>query len=259
MKSIYICPLLLFCVPAMACNCYLQHELECFMRSDFVVKAKIVKGYQDNREEGIYSISDYWIQIEPLERYKGVSPDTLKVMGGSMCTLILRENTTWLIYAKLYEGNFVIDYCSGSFQIDKYKFYRNPPKQLQAKHKQKVDKKLQILEVLKMNNINYTYRHEFKVVLEDLYEKLKVFDGIILNDKFAIFEISFNDKGKVYDLKMLDGFNNTIDDELSELILHLDFSLRNKNEIDFPFKWLIGIYYYEREEEYPSFLSPVLL
>jgi hypothetical protein len=243
-----------------ACKCSHNVSLEDFMWADYVATVEITQGYVENVSLG-FNIDGYWIRTKPIEVYKGIAPDSLKVTGFGMCVLALKTKSKWIVYAvKNKEGIMAIGYCSGSKQVDINENYTgHDSDKLLRNYSQPFEKEIHQLEILKKNNINYTHSY-FSIRSYELWEKLGAYQGILLESDFAIFEVEFTDSLTIKYVKVIEGFNSKIDEELSELISESSFVENRKMQGQKTnFRWLIGIYYYPEKDGNPSFFSRWLL
>jgi hypothetical protein len=244
-----------------ACKCSFTNALENFMWADFVATVEITQGYIESEESLTFNIDEYWIKTKPIEVLKGIVPDSLKVTGGGMCVLGLKTSTEWIIYAVVnQEGILEVSYCSGSKQLDIYEHFSGPiSENVKNSYKLAIEKEINQLQILKRNNIKYTHPY-LSVTSYELWDQLEAYKGISLADEFAIFEIEFTENLIVKDVKVIDGFDSKLDTELRKLISESIFveagSVKAQKD---NFRWLIGIYYYPKEDDNSSFLSRWLL
>lgn len=231
------------------------------MWADFVATVVITQGYIESEDSLSFNVNEYWIKTKPIEVLKGTVPDSLKVTGGGVCVLGLKTRTEWIIYAvENQEGTLEVSYCSGSKQLDKYEHYSRPVSEnAKNSYNLSIGKEINQLQILKKNNIKYTHPH-FSIKSYELWDQLEAYKGISLADEFAIFEIEFTENLIVKDVKVIDGFDSKLDKELRKLISESAFvedgSVKAQKD---NFRWLIGIYYYPKEDDDPSFLSKWLL
>lgn len=248
---------------SIACECSIEYGLNDYMHSDFVATAKVVEGFKDTLSITDFNKPEYWINISPIEVFKGKIPDSLKVTGGGMCVKTIKKDTHWLIYAKhTEEGIFQINYCSDSEQIDKYQHYTvTPSEETLENHQEDIDRKIRQLKILKKYKLDYTYPYEqLDLSYADVAEKLEVYHGITLNDDIAIFELVLDKKLNVEAVNLIKGFDVKIDDALTKLLENSAYKFTGQKPSDETGrKWLIGIYYYPAEDGNPSVLSPWLL
>ena len=253
MKNILIIILFLFSVKAVACSCGSRGIIEKYLESDFVASAVITKDYLNAGEEEIYR-SD--IQIEEL--FKGEELKSIYVRGrsdgklGSTCSIFIPERTKLIIYAyKNKDGHYEIGVCSGLLYLNKNEDSKQLAKQL---------KELQILRVFKTNNIadqNYISSWNRELRTKGLSEALEQLKGIELDKHFGFYEMSLNADLTVNTVKVISGFNKTIDSKVMEILRNLAWEKIDEAQENHPEnrKLLIGIYYYEAERGNRSFLS----
>ncbi len=218
------------------------------MHSDFVAKIKIVKNYKSKGEEELYK-ADIIIK----ELYKGKTLKSIYVEGrngeneldiGSSCSIFIEEGTELIAYGKEDEkGRVTIGMCSGLLYLT-------------GRYREKGTREISILRILKNNNINYT---------NDIYIRpkggilgLDMFSGIKLKKNFAIYEITFSTNLKVKNVREISNFGNTVDSKLLEIIKNTEWVPdygTELSDISENSKVLFGIYYYNKDKDYKSFLS----
>ncbi len=215
-----------------ACKCSPGRGMDYFLNSDFVATAVIAEGFEDTLGDLNYNIPEYWIKINPVEVFKGKLPDSLKVTGGGMCVLTMAKASTWIIYArKSQNGEYHISYCSGSEQVDKYENYSELSSEKNGEErKASIRKKIRQLEILRENNIDYTYS-QLDINAESLDHQLAAFKDISLNDDFAIFEVELSEDMKVQQVKVIDGFDAKVDKALKKLLSESDYTNHGKSDI----------------------------
>lgn len=243
--TIFLCSIGIF-----ACTCDDPKITEKFIESDFVAKARIVKNYKNQGSKELYKAD-----IVISELFKGNELKSIYVVGrsdggiGSSCAIFIPESTELIIYAqKNKEGKYSVGMCSGLLYLNN----RNLKRQ---------KRELDILKMFKSKNINFTDKIKYQENPK-LYKDLEQFKGIELEKSYSIFQITFKSDLTIRNVKEISGFGNPVDHKLIKIIKNTQWSSFHKGIIDkVPdnSKLLIGIYYYEKEKGYPSFLSPSYL
>ena len=245
MRYFFTIAILLFSLKTYSCSCAGMYSVsEKFSKADFVAKGKIIKNYKNKGEEETYK-SD--IKIDQI--FKGVKVNSLLVYGNngadtfSSCDIFIKEGTELIFYAnKNYEGKLQIGFCSGLVyfkQVNKFK------------------KELEILDILKM--LKDKHFNKINLHPRSLSIDLKKFNGINLKKRFAIFEISFDKKLNISDVKIVSGFGNkNIDKKVIEVLNQSLWKVHQnneKNEVFEGYKHIVDIYYYSQQGNNKSFLS----
>ncbi len=250
MKKILQITIFLFSIGVFACDCDEPKITEKFIESEFVANVTILKIYPNQKNE-----QGYKADIKINELYKGEQLKSIYVYGrsdngiGSSCDIYIPTNTKLVAYArKNKDGNFGIGMCSGLLYLNK-------------SNQKRQKRELEILKAFKENNINWTdkitYREKSK-----LHKNLEQFKGIELDKNFGIYEITFASDLTIKSVTEISGFQNAIDKKLIEILKKTEwtsFDKGVKNKVPDNNKLLIGIYYYPKEKENPSFLSQYYL
>ena len=262
MKKILQILIILFSSGIFACVCDTPSITEKYSRSDFVAKAKIIKNYKNDSE-----IELYRADIVITELYKGDSLKSIYVRGvveddiyevvGSSCAISIPEDTELIIYAeKNRDGKYTIGMCSGLMYLDYSAHYRK--KTLKNEYELKKQKReIDILNTFKEKGIHYTS----KIIYREkptLHKNLEQFKGIELKKTYGIYEITFEADLTIINVSEISGFGNPIDQKLIEIIKKTEWTSYNKeikDKVPDNSKLLIGIYYYDDEKDYSSFLS----
>lgn len=246
MKNILQITIFLFSIGVYACTCDDPKITEKYIESDFVAKAVIVKNYKNESSKELYKAD---IIINQL--FKGEKLKSIYVAGrsdggmGSSCSIFIPENTELIIYArKNKDGKYSIGICSGLLYLNNLNIKRQK-------------RELNILKMFKSKKIEFTdkitYREKAK-----LYKELEQFKGIELEKDYGVYEITFESDLTIRNVTEISGFGNPIDQKLIEIIKKTEwssFDKATKDKVPDNSKLLIGIYYYKREKENPSFLS----
>ena len=138
--------------------------------------------------------------------------------------------------------------CSGLLYLDKT-------------NQKRQKRELNILKIFKSKNIDFidkiNYREKAK-----LHKELEQFKGIELDKKYGIYEITFASDLSIKNVIEISGFQNQIDKKLIEILKKAEwtsFDKGVKDKVPENSKLLIGIYFYPKEKENPSFLSQYYL
>ena len=250
MKKILQITIFLFSIGVFACTCDDPKITEKFIESDFVAKAKIIKNYKNESSRELYKAD-----IIISELYKGEKLKSIYVAGrsdggiGSSCAIFIPENTELIVYAqKNKDGKYSVGMCSGLLYLNK----RNLKRQ---------KRELEILKMFKSKNINFTDKINYREKAT-LHKKLEQFKGIELYKSYGIYEITFAQDLTIKNVTEISGFKNSIDEKLIEIIKTTEwtsFDKGVKDKVPENSKLLIGIYFYSKEKENPSFLSQYYL
>ena len=246
MKKILQIFIFFFSLGLLACTCDDPKITEKFIQSDFVAKARIVRNYENESSKELYK-SDIIIK----ELFKGEKLKSIYVGGrsdgkmGSSCSIFIPENTELIVYARKNEdGKYIVGMCSGLLYLNN----RNLEKQ---------KRELDILQMFKSENINFTDKINYREKAK-LHKELEQFKGIELEKSYGIYEITFSSNLTIKSVIKISGFNNLIDQELIDIIKKTEwtsFDKGVKDKVPENSKLLIGIYYYPKEKDNPSFLS----
>ena len=246
MKKILQIFIFFFSLGLLACTCDDPKITEKFIQSDFVAKARIVRNYENESSKELYK-SDIIIK----ELFKGEKLKSIYVGGrsdgkmGSSCSIFIPENTELIVYARKNEdGKYIVGMCSGLLYLNN----RNLEKQ---------KRELDILQMFKSENINFTDKINYREKAK-LHKELEQFKGIELEKSYGIYEITFSSNLTIKSVIKISGFNNLIDQELIDIIKKTEwtsFDKEVKDKVPENSKLLMGIYYYPKEKDNPSFLS----
>ncbi|WP_238528668.1 hypothetical protein U8527_07485 [Kordia algicida OT-1] len=242
---------------ATACSCDPPSITEKYVQSDFVANVTIVKIYPNEKNKELYRAD---IKINKL--YKGDQLKSIYVAGnnggiGSSCSIFIPAKTKLIAYArKNADGKYTIGMCSGLLYIDYSGSYRKKTRK-NARQMKNQRRELTILELFKKKNIQYTSKIQFREKAV-LHKKLAQFKGLSLKKSYAFFELTFTEHLAVKDVKLIAGFDDPIDNQLIDILKEgswSSFSNGVKDKVPENSTLLFGIYYYEAENEYASFLS----
>ncbi|MFK7749585.1 MAG: hypothetical protein AB8B65_14410 [Kordia sp.] len=242
---------------AVACNCDPLSITQKYIQSDFVAKVTIVKIYPNEKNRELYKAD---IKIHTL--YKGKQLKSIYIAGnnggtGSSCSIFIPENTKLIAYArKRVDGKYTIGMCSGLMYLDYSATYRKKTRKT-AKGMKRQRKELAILQLFKEKNIVRTDKKSY-FTKPKLAHYLSKFKGIQLSKSAAFFEVTFASNLTVKSVQLIDGFEHPIDEELLEILKESFWTTHHKgenNKVPENSKLLVGIYYYEAEDKFQSFLS----
>lgn len=246
MKKILQITIFLFSIGIFACTCDDPKITEKYIESDFVAKVRIVKNYKNDDSKELYKAD-----IVISELFKGVGQSSIYVAGrsdgkmGSSCAIFIPENTELIIYArKNKDGKYSVGMCSGLLYLNNRNFNRQK-------------RELDILKMFKSQNITFTDKINYREKAK-LHKELEQFKGIELEKSYGIYEITFATDLTIKSVTEISGFGNLIDQNLIDIIKKTEwtsFDKGIKDKVPDNSKLLIGIYYYEKEKENPSFLS----
>ncbi|QHI36272.1 hypothetical protein IMCC3317_16320 [Kordia antarctica] len=261
MKKIIQIIAMLCVVHVSACTCDPPSITEKYINSDFVANVTLVKIYPNEKDQELYKAD-----IKTNTLYKGEKITSIYVVGnnggiGSSCSIFIEKNTTLIAYAsRTKDGKYTIGMCSGLLYIDYSGIYRKKRRKTARAMKQQ-RRELAILDLFKKKKINHTnkihYREKGK-----LHKQLVQFKGIKLKKTYAFFELTFTSDVKVKLVKMIDSFNNPVDDKLVEILKTSSWSSFDngiQDKIPENSTLMIGIYFYESEGKYESFISQYYL
>ncbi|MGM8362494.1 hypothetical protein ACSV4D_11315 [Flavobacterium sp. ARAG 55.4] len=222
---------------------------EKYIESDFVAMVTITKIYPNEKNANSYRAD---IKINDL--FKGEKLKSIYVYGrsdksmGTSCDIFIPVNTKLVAYArKDSDGNYSVGMCSGLLYLN-------------GRDGKRQDIELEILEVLKSKNIDYTNKTRY-LDITNFPANLNQFKGIQLDKKYGIYEITLDHDLKSTQVKEISGFGGDIDDEMIQILSKTKWRVSNpklKDDIDNN-KLLVGVYYYEADKENPSFLSDFYL
>jgi len=262
MKNILQILIFLFSIGVLACDCDPPTITKKYIQSDFVANITITKVYPNKKGEYVYKAD-----IKVNELYKGEIMKSIYVAGvsdggfGTSCSIFIPENTKLIAYSqKGINGNFTIGMCSGLMYLDYSNMYRKKTRKTK-KQLARQQRELNILSVFKENNIDFTEKITYREKAT-LSKKLEQFKGVDLENKFGIYEITFSSDLSIKNVETVSGFNDDLDGKLEDIIKTTEWNSFNKgiqNKVPENSKLLIGIYYYNSDKDYPSFISQYYL
>jgi len=219
---------------------------EHFENADYVAIGKILKVYPNESNEEIYKAD-----IQVVNLIKGPKISSIYVYGrsdgklGGSCSIYTPEGKEYIFFAKKNkDGRIVFGECSGTRDLDYVK--------------ERTAYILKALEILKDKGKDFT-GHPPVINFSALSSTLEEYKGVPMKEKFALYEVGFHENLKVKAVKILKGFGTEVDQKIVTSLLQstgwkIQFS---KDQFTVPkgTKKLIGVYYYEADDENPSFLS----
>lgn len=242
MKTLLVILLLFFSNLHFACSCLPMNINERISTSDFIAKVKIKKIWPDSENKNLSNI-----EIEILELYKGVSIKRMKIYSAQMtsCSFFTPENTTWLVFAsKDKDGILKFGFCSGSQNIDK--------------NFNSSQRKIQLLKYLKSEKINMKSKTDVAYIINSDF--LKKFNGVTEpKNNFALYEIAINKDLTIKSVKAIKEFQSQeINNEIVEILKTKSkvFAKNRESKITQEEKIIIPLFYYPKEKNNKSFISP---
>jgi len=245
MRQIVLLSFLLVYSSSFACICGTTSVINRYNHSDFVADITIVKNYPN---EG--NINFYKSDIKINQLFKGRTLKSIFVYGrsdgqiGNSCSIFFPVGTNLIAYSnKDDKGIFTIGRCS-NVNLDQVTTS-------QVKY-----------EIAALNHITSNAQKDLDVVQfqenSDLRERLKKFNGLRLDQNYALFQIEFNSDFTVKSVIAINGFGDLIDKDLSSIfkeVIWIDGENPSRKEITQSSKLLFGIYYHPQTEDRKSFLS----
>ena len=234
---------------ANACDCSIRYFTEMYSQSDFVAEIRITKNFDNEGEQELYKS-----EIQILNLYKGDSINSIYVEGrsdgkmGSSCSIFIRANTELIAYVnKNGNGKYIIGMCSGFTYTKNHRYIEE----------REINQERAMLSLLKKKNIVYTDKIDYGP-RSTIHFYLGQFDGIKLKKNYALFEITFGTDLTIKSVTKISGFRRQLDRKLLEMLDKSQWGSNDngiKDSVPDNSKFLVGIYYYPKEDENPSFLS----
>ncbi len=262
MKNILYITFILFSAGVFSCECDPLKITEKYIESDFVANVIITKIYPNKKNE-----KGYRADIKINELFKGERLKSIYVYGrsdngiGGSCDIHIPVNTKLIAYARVNkDGHYGVGMCSGLMYLDYSSLYRKKTlKNTRGLERQK--REIDILNTFKKKGIVFTNKIKYREK-SVLHKGLEQFKGITLDKNYAIYEVSFSSDLKLKTIKVISGFGKSVDKKLIEILNKTEWTSHDngiKDKVPDNSKLLVGIYYYDKEKGYPSFLSPVYL
>ncbi|MHA4894674.1 hypothetical protein ACXZ1K_07985 [Pedobacter sp. PWIIR3] len=228
-----------------ACVCANTTVVEDYQRASFAAMVKIIKITPDSTN-ALYKDVD----IEMITLYKGNPLKTIKIMSDdrSSCRFAATENTTWLIFAKVYKGVLSFGACSGSHRMDDFYDPIQEPKAAKN-YKRSRDLEVLTLDLLKKHGITNLNPSNLKFTTPGY----NLFDGYKNNNMVGVFKVQIKKTRGVGKVKAIEKFNNP---DLNKAYLrHLltDISVSGTTFLKKPTVIYIVCYYYGSNEK-PGYL-----
>ncbi|SFT91351.1 Tissue inhibitor of metalloproteinase [Algoriphagus locisalis] len=242
-----LCALLLFVAgnQTFACVCEPVGLTGSFISADFVAHIKIVEVYPNQNQDEIYKAD-----IELIELFKGQKLTSIYIRGrsdgkmGSSCSVYFPKGSELVIAANSF-GKEKYSFGACSYKINLKKNYRN------------TRRNIEVLRAISAYDNTLTLRY-FPIVSPNFYDFLKSKKGIVLNEKFALFEVVLDGHNNPSQVKMIKGFGIGLDDEIVEELYQSTWEIKyfeEESEVQEKLKVIVPVYFYPEEGEYQSFLS----
>ncbi len=248
-KYLFTVVLLFFGAKSFACDCAFNEPVHGFSTEEFVGHIKITKVYPNEGKSSVYKAD-----IELLELFKGSKINSIFVRGrsdgkiGTSCDVFYPEGSELVVTAsRNSSGQLVFGMCS--FIIDLNAEGRSNQINLD------VIRTISKWDNTYSSNLEYFISSEFA----DLLESKK---GLQLKEKFALFEVKFNDEQLPIEVNMIKGFDDSVDAEIVETLSNCTYKLRtfgaDKPSSD-SIKIVVPVYFYPEERGNRSFVSTYAL
>ncbi|MBK7245345.1 MAG: hypothetical protein IPH98_16095 [Saprospiraceae bacterium] len=252
MREFTIILFLLLSIKLFACDCEEKTLLQKIQNCDFIAVGKVLKISPD-----VYNRDYHNIQIELINVFKGQHVTSLKILSksNSSCSFFTPENSTWLIFAS-FDMNNILSFgqCSGSREIDR-KFVSQKYPYADSNYKKTISLKMEILEFMKINNIQSTNPYDLEIsYCQNCWKALKGFNN---QNKFAVYEATINSDLSINKLIPLKEFSNhKLKTKLFDCIKN-NLVIYNNNNTILPIqsKLILVYYFYPADKKYPSFIS----
>lgn len=230
---------------AFACRCSFPSPVDGFTSGDFVGRIKIIKVYPNQENDELYKAD-----VEILEHFKGPKITSIFIAGrsddkiGNMCAVFYPEGSDLVVVAST-DRNGKLRFGMCSFKIDFKNNYRSD---------------LRNLEVIRaLSAYDNTFTGKFNSIISSNFsEFLKTRKGITLSEKFAIFEVTLDDRNNPSKIKIIKGFGEDLDAEIVNELYQSTWKLlyyQESDEIMGPVKVIVPVYFYPAEGEDKSFVS----
>jgi hypothetical protein len=226
---------------ALACFCVSPLITDNFQRSQFVAQVKILKVTPDSNNTDYHDA-----QIEVLTLYKGERLKKIKILSklNSSCAFLPSANSTWIVFASVWQGILNFDYCSGSYKLD-VDFNGQYPN---------ATKNLSKSTMLKLQVLEYLSHHRIwdpnPSGLYAINAGLKTIKGFKNKDSFAVFQVDVNTDLSVNGVSILKKFQNN---ELTKIVFNnfktdLKFVNPPHHTIPNPTRVIVFCYFYENQD-----------
>ncbi|MCE7055793.1 hypothetical protein LZF95_14020 [Algoriphagus sp. AGSA1] len=247
----YLLTILIFVigVKSFACKCAFNDPIRSFSTEEFVGHIKITQVYPNEGESSVYKTD-----VELLELFKGSEITSIFVGGrsdgkiGTSCDVFYPAGSELVVTAsRNSSGQLVFGMCS--FIID-----------LNAERRSN-QINLDVIRTLSKWDNTYSSNLEYFISSEfaDLLESKK---GIQVKERFALFEVNFNDQQLPIEVNVIKGFEDPVDAEIVETLSNCTYKLRpfgaDKSRSD-SIKIVVPVYFYPAERGNKSFMGTFVL
>ena len=244
--------IILFSIRGYACECAPRSTMEKLESSDFVARVNINDIARDPVNQEYLNLD-----VEILNIFKGEFDKDLKILTNeSMCNVNASKGSEWLVYASYDKNNQLsFGYCSGSIQLDKNFSSEKYPK-AEENYRNSTDRKLDLLNFLNEKRvINESSPHIIQELPGECFDNLKGYKG--KTGEFAVYEIWINEDLSVEKINQIKEFSDPkLNQKLDKCLNKISFQKSDQTgKIAFKYKKIIPIFFYEEEEENPSFVS----
>jgi hypothetical protein len=241
---------LLFSAPAVfACVCSPRSLTDTYQTAHLVAKIKILKLTQDSTHKEYHTAA-----IEMINLYKGEPVTKIRISSAlnSSCAFLPSINSTWIIFASIWQGELSFGMCSGSLQLNRTfdaVLYPNATKN----YLRSVNLKQKVIEYLSGKNI----QNPNPASLYGLNEGLKTIKGYKNLNEFAVFQVDVNSDMSVAKIKILTRFKNT---KLTKAVFNsmksdLKFVKSDHRKVIGPNRIIIFCYFHESQDDEHGFVS----
>lgn len=241
---------MLFSSPAVfACICSPESLTEIYQKSHVVAKVKILKLTPDAIDQRYHHAA-----IEMVTLYKGEPLTKIYIESelNTSCAFLPSINSTWIIFASVWQGKISFGMCSGSIQLDTTfdtVLYPNATEN----HDSSVKMTQQILQYLSDHDI----QKPNPIGLFSFNEGLNTIKGYNNDNKFAVFQVDVNADLSVNKIKTLTKFQNN---KLTKAVLYsmksdLKFVKANPRVVSNPNKIIIFCYFHKNQNDEYGYVS----
>ncbi|MCD0490043.1 hypothetical protein LPB86_17515 [Pedobacter sp. MC2016-14] len=220
-----------------------------FQQAEFVAKVKILKVSQDTINTDYHNA-----EIQMVTLYKGKPRTDIKILSvlNSSCAFLPEVNSTWIVFASVWQGFLSFNFCSGSFQLDRA---FDPIKYPNAKnnYRKSILLKEQVLAYLSHQNILNPNPAGLFLFNKDL----ATIKGYTDKELFAVFKVELNVDLSISKIEILKKFQNRA---LTEAVFNsikngLKIVKPSRNSITRPTNVIAFCYFYEGKDKDISFVS----
>lgn len=251
MKKLFfvVCLLILPLYSVFACSCANVDINNRYLISDFIGVVEI-EGLFDNEENKRF----YTANLREIETFKGTPPAQIKIGGtvkesySSQCEVPVRKGEQWLIYIDDRSNTpFILGQCDGPIRLLDEKGNRG--------HRYKTAK--HYMEQLRFFREHAPDIHSKEIISTDrvkLFEFLKSYEGRSFEQSRAHYLIHFNTDLQVTQIKVLDGFSETTDDQIINFLSKEAewyagyFTANNKTTIESDTQYIFTLYHSSKDK-----------